>query len=86
VLLVAAARASRFRAIEYRPNIFTLWKHNQAIDGAALRRWVAEEYAASAEINRPVLVRKARWVGIANLALSAAGILISAAAGASLFG
>lgn len=80
LLLVAAARASRIRAIEYRPDIHTLWLHSRSIDGAALRRWIAEEYAASAEINRPLLQRKARWVGYVNLALYAEGILTSVAA------
>lgn len=86
VLLIAAARASRIRAVEFRPEILELARHSQAIDGAALRRWIADEYAASVEINRPVLERKARWVGFANLVLYAEGILISAAAAVALLG
>jgi hypothetical protein len=52
----------------------------------ALKRWIAEEYAASTEINRPLLVRKARYAGIANIALLIEGIVISFAAAASLYG
>lgn len=83
-LLAAAARASVIRAIEYRPDVPTLWRHSQDINGTALRRWIADEYAASVELNRPVLQRKAQWVGVANLALYAEGIVISAAAVLSL--
>lgn len=84
LLLGTAARASRIRALEYRPDVLELWRHSQTIDGAALRRWIADEYAESVEINRPVLVRKARWVGVTNVVLYAEGILISAAAAVAL--
>ena len=86
VLLSTAARASHIRALEYRPDLMTLWQNSQTTDGATLRRWIAEEYAASAEINRPLLVRKARYAGVANVALLIEGILISFAAAASLYG
>lgn len=86
MLLATAARASHIRALEYRPDLMTLWGHSQEVDGATLRRWIAEEYAASAEINRPLLVRKARYAGIANIALLIEGILISFAAAATLYG
>lgn len=64
----------------------TLWQNSQTTDGATLRRWVAEEYAASAEINRPLLERKARYAGLANVALLIEGILIAFAAAAALYG
>ena len=86
VLLCTAARASHIRALEFRPDLMTLWNHSQTYDGATLRRWIAEEYAASAEINRPLLVRKARYTGMANIALLIEGILISFAAAAALYG
>lgn len=86
ILLATAARASVIRAIEYRPDVPTLWTHSQTIDGPALRRWIADEYAASVEANRPVLQRKARWVGYTVLALYAEGILISTAAVVTLIG
>lgn len=86
VLLSSAARASHIRALEYRPDLATLWANSQSVDGATLRRWIAEEYASSTELNRPLLVRKARYVGIANIALLIEGILISFAAAASLYG
>ena len=63
-----------------------LWENSQTTDGATLRRWIAEEYAASTEINRPLLVRKARYTGIANIALLIEGKLISFAAAATLSG
>jgi hypothetical protein len=85
-LLVAAARTSYIRAIEYRPNIRTLWENSQNFEGAVLRRWVAEEYAASTEINNLVLEYKARWVGRVVLLLYVEGMLISAAAGLALVG
>lgn len=86
VLLCSAARASHIRALEYRPDLMALWENSQTTDGATLRRWIAEEYAASTEINRPLLVRKARYTGIANIALLIEGKLISFAAAATLSG
>lgn len=58
--------------------------HSQEIEGAALRRWVAEEYAASSATNRPLLLRKAQLVGFATGALFVEGFFISLAAGAAL--
>lgn len=84
LLIVAAARTSYIRGIEYRPNIRRLWENSQAVDGIVLRRWVAEEYAASSEINQIVLEYKARWVGRVTLVLYVEGIMISAAAVAAL--
>jgi hypothetical protein len=85
VLLIAvAARTSYIRAIAYRPDLRTLRRHSDGIDGASLRRWVAEEYALSAEINDRVLQYKARWVGRVTLVLYAEGILIAAAAAVAL--
>lgn len=86
VLLMMAGRSSYVRGIEYRPDLRTLWRHSQEIDGAALRRWVAEEYAASGELNRVVLEYKARWVGRTTLMLYVEAILISAAAATALLG
>ncbi len=83
-LLAAAGAALRIRALEFRPDIRTLQLHSQAIEGAALRRWVAEEYAASSVTNKPLLIRKARYVGFATGALFIEGFFISLAAGAAL--
>jgi hypothetical protein len=85
VLLASAARAFHIRALEYRPDLMTLWENSQTTDGVTLRRWIAEEYAASTEINQPVLARKARYAGITNIALLIEGILISCAAAAALY-
>jgi hypothetical protein len=38
VLLSSAARASHIRALEYRPDLMTLWTNSQSVDGATLRR------------------------------------------------
>jgi hypothetical protein len=86
ILLMTAAWTSYIRGLEYRPGLSTLWQHSQVFDGAVLRRWVAEEYAVSGEINRLALANKARWVGRTTLLLYAEGILISAAAAAALIG
>lgn len=86
ILLITAAWTSYIRGIAYRPDLRTLWRHSQDVDGATLRRWVAEEYAASGEVNRIVLEYKVRWVGRATLMLYAEAILISAAAATALLG
>jgi len=85
-LLMTAAWTSYIRGIAYRPDLRTLWRHSQDVDGATLRRWVAEEYAVSGEINRIALESKARWVGRTTLMLYAEAILISAAAATALLG
>jgi hypothetical protein len=69
ILLSCSFRISRFRGLEYRPHLPTLMEHSRNYDGDLLRQWVAEEYVASSEKNRPVLERKARWSGVAFLAL-----------------
>jgi hypothetical protein len=84
ILIVAAPRTSYIRGIEYRPNIRRLWENSQVVEGVVLRRWVAEEYAASSEINQIVLDYKARWVGLVTLVLYIEGMMISAAAVAAL--
>lgn len=86
ILLMTAAWTSYIRGLEYRPDLRTLWQHSQEVDGTVLRRWVAEEYAISGEINRLALIYKARWVGRTTLLLYAEGILISAAAAVALIG
>ena len=86
VLLMTAAWTSYIRGIDYRPDLRTLWQHSQEVDGASLRRWVAEEYAISGEVNRIALEYKARWVGRVTLLLYAEGILISVAAAVALMG
>lgn len=85
VLLWSASRAFRIRAVEFCPNVTTLERFREVRDGAMLRRWAAEEYAASVQVNQPKLHAKAVWVGRANLSLFTEGILICVAAGASLF-
>lgn len=86
LLLMTAAWTSYIRGLEYRPELRTLRQHSQEVDGTVLRRWVAEEYALSGEINRIALAAKARRVGRTTLLLYAEGILISAAAAVALVG
>lgn len=83
-LLISAAQASRIRGLEYRPNIQALRKHSEKYPGEALDRWVANEYEESTRVNADVLVRKARWVGAAALALYLEALFLSAAAIATL--
>lgn len=80
ILLFCSFRVSLFRGLEYRPHLPTLREHSRDYDGDVLRRWVAEEYAASAEKNRPVLERKARWSGAAFIALYVEASFLAAAA------
>lgn len=83
-VLIMAAGATRFRALEYRPNLAALRDNSQEFEGIALRRWVAEEYAASTELNRPELARKSVFVGRAIRALYVEGFLVGMAALATL--
>jgi hypothetical protein len=85
MLLVLVIKALHIRGFEYRPKLETAAQYSQQVDGATLRRWIAEEYATSSELNRPVLDRKGRYVGFAYIALFVEGLLISIAAGISLF-
>lgn len=84
LVLACGGGASRIRALEYRPDLATLRDYSQQIDGAALRRWVSEEYAASVALNRPKLARKARLTGWANVALYVEAALLTVAGGATL--
>jgi hypothetical protein len=68
-LLVCSFLASLIRGLEFRPNIATVKEHSERITGPFLQQWVSNEHLASIEENRGVLVRKARWVGAAQLAL-----------------
>ncbi|MBA2277730.1 MAG: hypothetical protein H0W06_08175 [Chloroflexia bacterium] len=79
-LVSLALRASRIRALEYRPDLPTLERHSETYPGDSLRRWVATEYLASIEMNQANLERKAYWVGAVTTALYAEGLLLSLAA------
>lgn len=80
LVLGCVGRAGRLRGLEYRPDLPTIERHSRAYQGDALARWVAQEYMASTEANKPALARKAFWVGLAGLALYAEGLLLSIAA------
>ncbi|MGH2534659.1 MAG: hypothetical protein ACRDJW_20560 [Thermomicrobiales bacterium] len=80
VLLIFAWQASKIRAMEYRPQMRKLAENTQEYGGVAMRRWVAEEYAASTDLNSIALTRQARYVGVATDALFAEGSLIATAA------
>ena len=84
-LLVLVIRAVHIRGFEYRPTLQSLAESSQKYDAAVMRRWIADEYSTSAELNRPVLERKGRYVGWAYIALLVEGALISIGALASLF-
>jgi len=68
-LLACSFLASLIRGLEYRPNIATVKEHSEMIPGPFLQQWVSNEYLASIEANKGVLIRKARWVGAAQVAL-----------------
>lgn len=84
LLLVAALFASFVRGLEYRPHIPTLKRHSQSYQGVVLTRWVADEYERSITANESVIVRKARLVGAATLALYLEALSLSFAAIATL--
>jgi hypothetical protein len=84
VLLVSAARASRVRGLEFRPSMPSLHHSAGEVRGSALRRWAAEEFAISVELNRPEVEAKARRVGVALTALYIEGFFVGLAVLASL--
>lgn len=83
-LLACAARASLLRGLKYRPSITTLREHSEHYGSNSLKRWAADEYEASCRTNAGVLIRKARWVGAATVALIIAVLSLSAAGLAAL--
>lgn len=80
VLLFCVVRAGLIRKLQYRPNINTLRDYSENLPGAALLRWIANEYEESTEGNKKDLARKSLWVGAANIALYVEGVLLSTAA------
>lgn len=79
-LLAASFQISLIRGLEYRPNIATVKEHSEEITGRYLQRWVSNEHLASIEANRGVLIRKARWVGAAQIALHLEAVSLAVAA------
>lgn len=79
-LLYCVVRAGLVRELEYRPDMVTLRGHSEELPGAAVLRWVANEYQESTERNKKDLRRKSRWVGKANIALYIEGVLLAIAA------
>lgn len=84
LMLLFALFASFVRGLEYRPHIPTLKRHSHGYQGAALKRWVADEYERSITANETAIVRKARLVGAATLALYLEALSLSVAAIATL--
>jgi len=80
MLVFCVWRASRIRALSYRPNMRALQKNSAVTRGNTLRRWVAEEYVISTEFNDGRLERKGIWVGRAITFLYVEGFLLSIAA------
>ncbi len=79
-LLFCVVRAALILELEYRPDLSTLRGHSEQLPGAALLRWIANEYQESTQRNRKELTKKSRWVGIANIAFYIEGVLLSIAA------
>jgi hypothetical protein len=80
LVLVFASLAGRLSAVEYRPNIATVKAHSEVLTGIYLKQWVANEYEASIVENKPVLERKARWVGAEAIAFFVEGLCLALAA------
>jgi hypothetical protein len=80
VVLSCAARASRIRALDYRPDIPTLKSNSEKVSGIYLKQWVANEYAASIAVNKVELGLKAKWVGVEAFAFYLEGLCLSIAA------
>lgn len=74
MLVFCVWRASRIRALSYRPNMLDLRENSAVVQGDAFRRWVAEEYVASTEFNKARLERKGLWVGRAITFLYVEGV------------
>jgi hypothetical protein len=83
-LLVFVIRAAHIRGFEYRPTLRALAENTREFDGVTIRRWIAEEYSVSVELNRPLLERKSRHVGRAYIALLIEGAMVSIGALATL--
>lgn len=69
ILLAFVIRAVHIRGFEFRPTLQSMADSSQTYDAAVMRRWLADEYSVSATLNRPILERKARYVGWAYIAL-----------------
>jgi hypothetical protein len=80
LLLVCVFIAGTVRSLQYRPNIFALRQYSEELPGAALLRWVGNEYQESTENNKIALRRKSWWVGAATFLLYIEGALLAIAA------
>ncbi len=90
LLIFCADRASRQRLLGYRPDIAALGDqvagYRSAPDGGSvLQQWVANEYLASINENRPLLASKGRWIGQATAMLLVECLCLAIAAGLTLF-
>lgn len=80
LLLICVFIAGTVRSLQYRPNITTLRGYSEELPGAALLRWVANEYQESTDSNKRAPRIKSRWAGIATLLLYLEGALLAVAA------
>lgn len=80
LLLIFSYSASRIRGLQYRPDIATVKAHSEEITGRFLQQWVSNEHLASIEENKGVLVKKARRVGAAQVALHLEALSLAIAA------
>jgi hypothetical protein len=80
-LLISVLTIFWIRNLSFRPNIETLKGYaDQGYDGAALRRWVAEEYVGSIEENRTRLLWKSRVAFVVVVALIIEALALAGAA------
>ncbi len=88
-LIGCAAKATRQRRFDYRPDIATL---AELVDryksiprgGNTLNAWVAREYQFSIETNRRLLIAKGQWVGLLSATLFLECVCLAVAAGLTL--
>jgi hypothetical protein len=80
LLPISSWRASLFRGLGFRPNLFDLSEFSENYPAPVLERWVAIEHTRSADENARILTKKARWVGAATTLLFLEGLSLSIAA------
>jgi hypothetical protein len=90
LLIVCVGRATRQRLLAYRLDIAALADQvagyrSLSEGGSVLREWVANEYLASINENRPLLASKGRWIGRATAMLFVECVCLAIAAGLTLF-
>lgn len=80
LLLVCVSIAGAVRGLQYRPDGKALREYSEELPGAALLRWIANEYEESTTRNKRSLKFKSWWIGAATFPLYIEGALLAVAA------